>query len=122
MILSPTSRGAFQGRSAAMHGCPTSRPTSRAAAALCLLSTLVVFLRRVDTRCHCPTPSWEKRLNFEYPVDSMLPQAGHVHVTLTKTYGGGNSSTTADVVAFAPIVYNGSAGVINDPALRIQRY
>ena len=52
----------------------------------------------------------------------MLPQAGHVHVTLTKTYGGGNSSTTADVVAFAPIVYNGSAGVINDPALRIQRY
>ena len=62
------------------------------------------------------------KLNFEYPVDSMLPQVGHVHVTLSKTYGGGNSSTTADVVAFAPIIYSGLAGVINDPALRIQRY
>ena len=36
--------------------------------------------------------------------------------------GGGNSSTTADADAFAPIIYNGSAGVINDPVLRIQRY
>ena len=36
--------------------------------------------------------------------------------------GGGNSSTTAHVDAFAPIVYNGSAGVINDPVLSIQTY
>ena len=35
---------------------------------------------------------------------------------------GGNSSTTANADAFAPIIYNGSAGVINDPVLRIQSY
>ena len=39
----------------------------RAAAAPCLLSTLVVFLRRVDTRCHCPPPSWEKEVEFQMP-------------------------------------------------------
>ena len=43
MILSPTSRGAFKGRSADMLGRPTSRPTSRAAAALRLL-LIFVFL------------------------------------------------------------------------------
>ena len=68
-----------------------------------------------------PLPG-KKRLNFKCPVDSMLPQVGHVRITLTKTYGGGNFSTTADVVAFAPIIYHGSAGAVNDPVLRIQRY
>ena len=50
---------------------------------------------------------------------------GHVWSTLSpkvRWRKNVNSSTTADADAFAPIIYSGFAGVINDPVLRIQSY